>query len=231
MRAEQRRLKVANEKRAQDAREWEAARAEKQILDNLVDRLKGSEWEKWYYNFVSTIYLSWLCKLIFLIIFVEIGCGVNYIADEAHARYVQEKMATMELMEEDDDDTSRLSDLIALAEAGLHWEEEDDTSRLSELIALAEAGFRVQEEEDEFMSQATEEVEAAYYKQKCDEAEAKDELFSQAAYEAEDNYYKRTAEKCDAGQCSKWNEVVIEDCATDDSEDELLIDCDSDWTN
>jgi hypothetical protein len=43
MRAEQRRLKVANEKRAQDAREWEAARAEKQILDNLVDRLKGSE--------------------------------------------------------------------------------------------------------------------------------------------------------------------------------------------
>jgi hypothetical protein len=43
MRAEQRRLKAANEKRAQDAREWEAARAEKQILDNLVDRLKGSE--------------------------------------------------------------------------------------------------------------------------------------------------------------------------------------------
>jgi hypothetical protein len=29
MRAEERRLKVANEKRAHDAREWEAARAEK----------------------------------------------------------------------------------------------------------------------------------------------------------------------------------------------------------
>jgi hypothetical protein len=29
-------------------------------------------------------------------------------------------MATMELMEEDDD-TSRLSELIALAEAGLQW--------------------------------------------------------------------------------------------------------------
>jgi hypothetical protein len=39
---------------------------------------------------------------------------------------------------------------------------------------------------------------------------------------------KKTGEKCDAGQCSKWNEVVVEDCATDDSEDELLIDCDSD---
>jgi hypothetical protein len=42
-RAEQRRLKVVDEKRAQDAREWEAARAEKQMLDNLADRLKGSE--------------------------------------------------------------------------------------------------------------------------------------------------------------------------------------------
>jgi hypothetical protein len=147
--------------------------------------------------------------------------------DEAHARYVQEKMATVEMMEEEEDDTSRLSELIALAEAGLHGEEEDDTSRLSELIALAEAGLRAQEEEDEFMSQAVEEVEAAYYK-KSDEAKAEDELFSQAAYEAEANYYKRTAGKCDAGQCSKWDEFVVEDCATDDSEDELLIDCDSD---
>jgi hypothetical protein len=83
-------------------------------------------------------------------------------------------MATMELTEEDDDDTSRLSELIALAEAGLHGEEEDDTSRLSELITLAEAGLHAQEEEDEFMSQAAEEVEAAYYKQKFDEAEAED---------------------------------------------------------
>jgi hypothetical protein len=41
--AEYRRLKAADEKRAQDAREWEAARAEKQMLDNLADRLKGSE--------------------------------------------------------------------------------------------------------------------------------------------------------------------------------------------
>jgi hypothetical protein len=42
-RAEQRRLKAAHEKRAQDVREWKAARADKQILDNLADRLKGSE--------------------------------------------------------------------------------------------------------------------------------------------------------------------------------------------
>jgi hypothetical protein len=81
-------------------------------------------------------------------------------------------MVTVELMEEEY--TSRLSELITPVEAGLHEEEEDDTSRLSELIALAEAGLHVQEEEDEFMSQATEEVEAAYYKQKCDDAKAED---------------------------------------------------------
>ena len=44
--------------------------------------------------------------------------------------------------EEVEDDTGRLSELIALVEAGLQVEEaEDDTSRLSELIALAEAGL------------------------------------------------------------------------------------------
>jgi hypothetical protein len=49
---------------------------------------------------------------------------------------------------------------------------------LTELIALAEARLHAQEEEDEFKSQVAEEVKAAYYKQKCDEAEAKDQLFS-----------------------------------------------------
>jgi hypothetical protein len=67
------------------------------------------------------------------------------------------------------EDTLRLSELIALAEARLHGEEKDDTSRLSELIALAEAGLCAQEEK--FMSQAAEEVLAANYKQKCDNAE------------------------------------------------------------
>jgi hypothetical protein len=36
-------LKAANEKRAHDAREWEAARAEKQMLGNLAGRLSVSE--------------------------------------------------------------------------------------------------------------------------------------------------------------------------------------------
>jgi hypothetical protein len=44
--------------------------------------------------------------------------------------YVQEKLATMELMEEED--TSRLIELIALIETELHWKGEDDTSRRTE---------------------------------------------------------------------------------------------------
>ena len=44
--------------------------------------------------------------------------------------------------DEDEDDTARLSELIALAEVDLQAEEtEDDTNRLSELIALVEAGL------------------------------------------------------------------------------------------
>ena len=44
--------------------------------------------------------------------------------------------------DEDEDDTGRLSELIALAEVGLQAEAaEDDTGRLSKLIALAEAGL------------------------------------------------------------------------------------------
>jgi hypothetical protein len=72
---------------------------------------------------------------------------------------------------EDEDDTGRLSDLIALAEAGLQAkEDEDDTGRLSKLIALAEAGL--QAEEDTFFSQATkaaDEAEAAYYRRQADQ--------------------------------------------------------------
>jgi hypothetical protein len=41
-------------------------------------------------------------------------------------------MVTVELMEEEEDDTSRLSELIALAEAGLHGEEECWGSSASE---------------------------------------------------------------------------------------------------
>ena len=69
---------------------------------------------------------------------------------------------------EDEDDTARLSDLIALAEAGFWVEnDEDDTGRLSELIALAEAGLQAEEDNDAFFTQAAEaadEAEAAYYR-------------------------------------------------------------------
>jgi phosphoglycerate-specific signal transduction histidine kinase len=59
MRVEQRRLKVTHEKRAQDAREREAARAEKQMLDNLVDSLKEvSEKNDTIILFVQFIYLD-----------------------------------------------------------------------------------------------------------------------------------------------------------------------------
>ena len=45
--------------------------------------------------------------------------------------------------DEDEDDTGRLSELIALAEVGMQAQEaEDDTGRLNELIALAEAGMQ-----------------------------------------------------------------------------------------
>ena len=51
---------------------------------------------------------------------------------------------------EDEDDTARLSERIALAEAGLQAEEaEDNTVRLSELIALAEASLQEDEAEDD----------------------------------------------------------------------------------
>ena len=44
--------------------------------------------------------------------------------------------------DEDEDDTGRLNELIALAEASLQAEEaEDDTARLSDLITLAEVGL------------------------------------------------------------------------------------------
>jgi hypothetical protein len=87
--------------------------------------------------------------------------------------------------DEDEDDTARLSNLIALVEAGLQAEkEEDDTDRLSELIALAEAGLQVEEDEDTFFSQVTEAVD-----------------------EAEVAYYRRQAEQGNTGEPSHMNEA------------------------
>ena len=78
--------------------------------------------------------------------------------------------------EEVEDDTDTLSELIALAEAGLQTEEaEDDTSRLSELIALAEVGLQAEEDDDTFFTQAAkaaDEVEAAYYRRHVGQSNA-----------------------------------------------------------
>jgi hypothetical protein len=54
------------------------------------------------------------------------------------------------------------------------WEEEDDTSWLTELIVLAEVGLLAQRGGGRVYVSGLQEVEAAYYKQKCDEAEAED---------------------------------------------------------
>ena len=46
-----------------------------------------------------------------------------------------------------------MSELIALAEAGLQAEEaEEDTARLRELIGLAEAGLQAEEDDDAFFT-------------------------------------------------------------------------------
>ena len=54
---------------------------------------------------------------------------------------------------------------------GLQAEEsKDDTSRLSELITLAEAGLQAEEDDDVFFTQAAaaaDEAEAAYYKRQA----------------------------------------------------------------
>ena len=86
--------------------------------------------------------------------------------------------------DKDEDDTARLSELIALAKASLQAEEaDDDTDRLSELIALVEAALQAAENDDAFFTQAAE-----------------------AADEAEAAYYRRHASQSNAGQPSHMNE-------------------------
>ena len=86
-----------------------------------------------------------------------IGCSEDHDGEEARARYEEKKLDEHRMRagrtvqspivlcddgDEDEEDTGRLSELIALAEAGIRAQEaEDDTGRLSELIALAEAGI------------------------------------------------------------------------------------------
>ena len=109
--------------------------------------------------------------------------------------------------DEDEDNTARLSDLIALAEAGLQAEEaENNTGRLSELIALAETGLQAEEDDDAFFTQAAEAVdepEAAYYRRQTDQGnvgepshmnQTEEDAFltqaAEAAGEAEVAYYR-----------------------------------------
>jgi len=86
-----------------------------------------------------------------------IGCSEDHAVEVGRARYeekkldehrkragltVQSPIVLSDEGDEDEDDTARLSELIALAEVDLQAEEtEDDTNRLSELIALVEAGL------------------------------------------------------------------------------------------
>ena len=96
--------------------------------------------------------------------------------------------------DEDEDDTGRLSELIALAEVDLQAEEaEDDTGRLSELIALAEVGLQAEEDDDAFFTEATE-----------------------ATDEAKAAYYRQKADKGNAGDPSHSNRIVVEDWYSDD---------------
>jgi hypothetical protein len=77
--------------------------------------------------------------------------------------------------------------------------EHDDTGRLSEPIALAEAGFQAGEDEDTFFTQATaaaDEVEAAYYRRQLEQGHAGEpshmtgeDMFSQATDDADAAYY------------------------------------------
>ena len=102
---------------------------------------------------------------------------------------------------EDEDDTARLSELIALVEAGLQAEEaEDDTDRLSEFIALVEASLQAEEDDDVFFTQATDEAEATYGRRHGGQSnvgepshmneEEEKAFLSQAADEAKVAYYR-----------------------------------------
>ena len=133
-----------------------------------------------------------------------IGYSEDHDREVAHTRYEEKKLdehrkrvgrtieSSIVLSDEaegDEDDTGRLSELIALAEVGLQAEEaEDDTGRLSELIALAEAGLQAEEDDDAFFTQAAEVI---------DEAEAA--------------YYRRKADQGNVGEPNHSNRVVVED--------------------
>jgi len=161
-----------------------------------------------------------------------IGCSGEHAAEVAHARYeekkldghrsragrtVQSPIVLCDDGDEDEDDTGRLSELIALAEAGIQAQEaDDDTGRLSELISLAEAGIQAQEADDDTgrLSELIALAEAGLQAEEDDDA-----FFTQAAAaadEAEAAYYKRQAGESNAVEPSHSNRVVVEDWYSDD---------------
>ena len=101
-------------------------------------------------------------------IHVGIGCSEKYAVEVARTRYEEKKL---------DEHRSRagrtVQSPIVLSDEG--DEDEDDTARLSELIALAEAGLQAEEDDDAFFTQATE---AAYYRQKADQGNVGDPIHS-----------------------------------------------------
>ena len=140
----------------------------------------------------------------------------------AHARYEEKKL---------DEHRKRagrtVESPIMLSDEGDG--DEDDTTRLSELIILAEAGVQAEEDDDAFFTQAVEaadEAEAAYDRRHGGQSNAGEPshmneeegnaFLSQAIDEVEAAYYKRKADQGNAGDPSHSNRVVVEDWYSDD---------------
>ena len=97
-----------------------------------------------------------------------IGCSEDHDEEVAHARYEKKKL---------DEHRTRpgrtVQSPIMLSDEG--DEDEDDTARLSELIALVEVGLQAEEDDDVFFTQATvavDEAEAAYYRRQAGQSNA-----------------------------------------------------------
>jgi hypothetical protein len=187
---------------------------------------------------MTTMHLP--CTKIFPLLtfkFSGIGCSGEYAAEVARSKYLEIKAAEAEKKAvEDDDDMSRLNELIALAEADMRGPiappQDDEASyyKRKGVEASHVPGRRFDVvEEDEWYSQAVDEAEASYYNRKAMEEShvparrfdvvEEEEWYSQAVDEAEAAYYKSKAKDASIGATSRMNDV-------DDSEsdDELLTD-------
>jgi hypothetical protein len=129
---------------------------------------------------------------------------VNYIADEARARYVVEKMVRVELMGE-----------------------EDNTSRLCVLIALAETGLHVQEEEDEFMSQPSMKQRPLITSKRLMKWRVRVSYFPRLQIWQKQLTTRERKKEMQNNQASGTTSS-LKICVTDDSDDEFLIDYVSD---